>query len=401
METATQEKRERRKKGEGRIWQIGRLWWIQYYLHGRQVRESSGSPTKSVAERMLKKRLAQADAGLVVLPFVNRLRYDEMRDALLADYRTNGKKSLLITEDGTEQICGLKHLDAAFKGFRAIDITTDRIREFSSKRQATGAPNSTVNRSLALLRRMFSLAQQDKKLRDVPFVPMLTEPAARKGFLDYGDFQKLRQALPEHLRPVVTLGFYTGMRLGEIKNLQWSNVNLIDNEIILDPGTTKNDESRTIPLDGELPEMLRILRQKNPPSEFVFTRNGKVLVSFRKAWMRACIAIGLGRMEPKTDASGEPILDKNKNPKQKYVGRIFHDLRRCGVRNLVRAGVPEVVAMQISGHKTRAIFDRYNIVSKRDVKDAGRKLNDYLNSQKGANSGQIDNELSAAKTLTN
>jgi len=391
MET---EKRERRKKGEGRIWQIGRIWWIQYYLRGRQVRESSGSPTKSVAERRLKKRLAQADAGLVVSPSVDRLRYEEMRDALLADYRTNRRKSLLVADDGTEQICGLKHLNAAFKGFRATDITTDRIREFISKRQAAGAPNSTVNRSLALLRRMFILAKQDKKMRDVPFVHLLKEPAARKGFLDYADFQRLRQELPEHLRPVLTLGFYTGMRLGEIRNLRWSNVSLIDNQIRLDPGTTKNDESRVIPLIAELPEMLKILRQQNPNREFVFTRNGKALVSFRKAWTRACIAAGLGRLEQKADGSAA-------KPKLKYAGLIFHDLRRTGVRNLVRAGVPERVAMQISGHKTRAIFERYNIVSERDLKDAARKLGDYLVSQNGANSGQIENQADATKPLTN
>jgi len=395
-------KRERRQRGEGRIWQIGRIWWIQYYVHGRQVRESSRSPTKSVALKRLKKRLAQAEDDSIVSPALQKLKYEQMRDALLADYRTNGRKSLLVAGDGTEQVCGLKHLNGTFKNFRAVDITTDRIREFISKRQAEDTPNSTINRSLALLRRMFLLAKQDKKLRDAPFVPMLKEPPARKGFLDYPGFQKLRQELPEHLRPVLTLGFYTGMRLGEIKKLRWSNVSLIDNQIRLDPGTTKNDESRVIPLIAELPDMLKILRQKNRVSEFVFTRNGKALVSFRKAWTRACVAAGLGRIEPVTDsATGEVILGKEKKPRMKYAGLIFHDLRRTGVRNLVRAGVPERVAMQISGHKTRAIFERYNIVSERDLKDAARKLDDYLISQNGANSGQVEEPVIAANRLTN
>src|SRR5580704_9041867 len=99
-------------------------------------------------------------------------------------------------------------------------------------------------------------------------------------------FKKLRQALPEHIRPLLTLAFYTGMRLGELKKLRWSNVNLLHEQIRLDPGTTKNDEARLIPLMGELPEMLRILRHQNPQSDLVFTRKAKPISSFRKVWSR-------------------------------------------------------------------------------------------------------------------
>jgi integrase len=418
MERATDEREaqhKRRDRGSGRIWLKGKIWWVQYYSRGHQVRESSHSKTFTVAERMLKRRIAGAEAGLIDTPNVRRLRYDDLRSALLADYRMNGRKSLFARKsDGTEQICGLKHLDVFFKDCRAVNITTGAIRDFIATRQAEGAANSTINLSLAALRSMFSLAKKDSRLPNVPYVPMLKEPAPRKGFLEYADFQKLRQALPEHVRPLLTLGFYTGMRLGEIKKMKWSNVNLIEAHIRLDPGTTKNDEPRLIPLISELPEMLKILRQRCPNSEFVFNRGDRPLVSFRKAWTSACIATDLGFFTCPTCGADDPEagrLDSKRTCsicgkkiaryKAKYCGLIFHDLRRTGVRNLVRAGAPERVAMEISGHKTREVFERYNIVNEHDVKNAGRALENYLAEQNGANSGQISNGTSAAPQLSN
>jgi len=109
--------------------------------------------------------------------------------------------------------------------------------------------------------------------------------------------------------------------------------------------------------------LLAIQRQRRdqewPACPWVFFDDeGEQVLDFRSEWRRACAAAGL------VDPEGEPTV-------------IFHDLRRSGVRNLVRAGVPEAVAMRISGHKTRSIFDRYNIVNDADLKDAARKLAEY------------------------
>ena len=139
---------------------------------------------------------------------------------------------------------------------------------------------------------------------------------------------------------------------------------LFDAEIRLHPGTTKTDEPRTVPLMGEFLEMLTMGRQKNPAGEFIFVRDDHRIRRFRKAWALACKRTNLA-------------------------GLLFHDLRRTGLRNLVRAGVPERVAVAISGHKTRSVFERYNIVSGRDLKEAANKLETYLSGQNGASSGQI------------
>lgn len=355
----------RRARGEGRIWKIGRIWWVQYYAHGQQVRESSHSDLKDLAKGLLRRRLEEVAAGIAPLPRTARITYEEIRDALLLDYAANRRKSLRQDKDGTPYVIGVLHLDGSFCRYRAIGITTNRIRQYVAKRQNEAAANGTINRELALLRRMFNLAVADGRLRAVPYFPMLKEAAPRRGFLDHGTFQKLRLGLPEYLRPILTMGYYTGMRLNELLGLRWINVDFLNAEARLDPGTTKNDEPRTVPLVGELQEMLRIEREKNPTAEFVFTRNGQRIRSFYKVWKSTCKRVGLH-------------------------GLIFHDLRRAGLRNLVRANVPERVAMAISGHKTRAVFERYNIVSGRDLRDATRKLETYLLSQNGANSGQIE-----------
>jgi hypothetical protein len=113
------------------------------------------------------------------------------------------------------------------------------------------------------------------------------------------------------------------------------------------------------------------------PDDYVFTRkSGNPILDFRGAWYSLCERAGLGK------------LVKTDDGKEVWTGLIFHDLRRSAVRNMVRRGIPERVAM-ISGHKTRAIFDRYNIVSESDLIHATHLLENGQSGEFGHSLGIV------------
>lgn len=170
---------------------------------------------------------------------------------------------------------------------------------------------------------------------------------------------------------LITFAYYTGCRRGEIVKMEWSQVDLEHHVVRLNPGETKSGEGRVLPVGSELFEILSMEKaardQKWPGRPWVFSRFGKQIKSFRDAWREAC------KRAATRDERPAGSLWNGLKP-----GRIFHDLRRTGARNLVRAGVPERVVMQIGGWKTRSVFDRYNVVSERDLLEAAGKLEKHL-----------------------
>ena len=350
-------------RGIGRIYQRGSTWWIAYSHRGHEYRESSGSDSEAQAKRLLKKRLGEIGRGRLIGPVEEKVTFDGMAQDIQRDYETNGKRSLRSVT------LSITHLQGFFGLDRALDITTDKIRAYISHRQSEGASNASINRELAALKRMFSLAIQAGKLSSRPYISTLEENNARQGFLGHGEFLTLRENLPDHLHGPVTFLYHSGWRVSEMRALEWRDVDLVGSVVRLRPEVSKNKDGRVLPLDGELLQTIeRANGQRQPELPFVFHSNGQPIGSFGKAWRKACCSAGLGTME-------------NNGSKKKYTGTIVHDLRRTAVRNMVRAGIHERVAMSLTGHKTRSIFDRYNIVSEADLAQAAKRLQSHLDKQ--------------------
>ena len=360
-------------KGMGRIFKRGEVWWVAYSHRGREYRESTkatGSKGETLAGKLLKKRLGEIGRGRLIGPNEEKVTFKSMAADLVNDYKTNGKRSVRSAE------LSVRHLHAFFTDDRAVDITTDRIRAYIVARQEHGAANASINRELAALKRMFTLAVQAERLSTRPHIPMIDEENARQGFVDHESFLALRAALPDYLKDPVVFLYYAGWRVSEMRGLEWRDVDLSGHVIRLRPELSKNKTGRVLPLAGELLDVIeRAAERRRLDCPSVFHVDGQPIGDFRKAWWRACITAGLGAIV---------TVDTPEGPQQEYQGLTRHDLRRSAVRNMVRAGIPERVCMALSGHKTRATFDRYNIVSEADLTAAADQLHLHLQQRQPA-----------------
>ena len=330
----------------GRTYQRGNIWWIQYYGQGQLFRESTRSPLKSAATSLLRLREGEIGQGRLPALKAERTTFEELAELFLQDYRINGRKTLQRAQELTTT------LRKTFGQFRACRLTSEHIRAHIVRRQSEGVANGTINRELAALKRMYRLASQQTPplVITTPHIPHLQETNVRQGFFTEDEFRMLRGLLPDHVKVPLIIAYWTGMRVGEILMLRWDQLDLERGQLRLEPGTTKNNQGRLVPLVMEVTEALWQWKQEGlqryPTCAWVCHYRGERLRQIpRKRWNKACDQVGLN-------------------------GKIFHDLRRTAIRNMVRAGISERVAMAISGHKTRSIFDRYDIVSEADLRSA-------------------------------
>jgi integrase len=338
------------QRGSGTITKRGKIWWVQVCVHGQRVRQSSESEKWEVADRLRNRLLGQKARGELGGPNA-KVTVNTVLDAYLDVCKHGVQPDTRTIYEYVIDADLRPHLGK----LRADKLTTAHLAEYRKKRagektiKGTNVSPSSINRELVILRAALrSAARATPPLIQLYNIPRFTledeRPFARSGFVVDDVFEKVLAELPPHLHPISVCAYNSAVRVGELKKIQWPAVDFEAGLIRLQK--TKNGQPRSIPFMGEMGTHL--VKAKAHRDEFyadcpwVFSHLGEQIRSFKGSWKAAVKRAG-------------------------YPDLLFHDFRRSGIRNLKRSGVSDSVAMRISGHKTRAVFDRYDIVDEDDL----------------------------------
>lgn len=331
--------------GTGSIFQRGKIWYVSYFDGVNTRMRSSKSTKKADAVKLRDRLLKQKMTGTLPDSKTSRVTCGELLDDVLSHVDANGKPS---TAKVWKWVVGA-NLRPFFGDIRAAALTSQKLAEYRAMRMEQKRSAATANRELSILRTAFHLGRKTTppKVFIVPFFPMSSEAAnARQGFLTDEQYVKLRDNLPDYLKPLFVTAYFTGVRLGELLAWRWDRVDWEQGFITLHANETKSGHARAVPiLSGDMRDWLHWAREQSNGCTDVFNCDGKRIKDFRAAWKTAVKAADLPDMK-------------------------FHDLRRTAVRNMRRAGVSQVVRMRITGHRTDAMERRYNIVDIEDIRAA-------------------------------
>src|SRR6185437_2879727 len=313
-------------------------YWIRYAVNGKIRREAvtwkkiraagikvhaetkQDKPGKQLAARLYAHRIDCRNRGEIdrTIALHRPVLVKDLVPALESDYTNQRRKSWKIVKLRLDA-----HLVPFFGAMAANEVTSAVIARYTDERRASPASHATINREFAILRRMFTLAyrEQPRRVREVPYFPRLKESAPRQGFIEQKDYNALKsQATKPWLRAMLATAYAFGFRRSELLNLRVRQVDMLAATISLDHGSTKNDEPRIVKMTSEVAALISLCIVGKKNDDFVFTREtGSRILDFRGAWEN---------LTANTD------------------GLLFHDLRRSAVRNMIRAGVPEKVAMR-------------------------------------------------------
>lgn len=319
------------------------------------MRESTGTADEDAARAWLRGRQKMIDSGVAPGP----------RRVTVGDLPARIKCAYVNEEDPSPERRArydarmdlyFHHLTAFFGAWKpAKDIRLDEMEDYVAHRREEGAASSTIRSEVAALGRGIRLA-----LRRAPTLPRIVVKNARGGFFTNAEMARLLPHLAQYMQSFTEAAYITGWRRGELRNLHWTEVDWERGVIRLLPRTTKNDLGREFPVAAH-PRLEELLLERRAVTSALEKRTGALcpwvfwhgdgrrVAWFHDGWRTACEKAGLP-------------------------GRLFHDLRRSAVRNLIDAGVAQSVAMTITGHLTASVFRRYEIRDATDVRAAVEKL---------------------------
>jgi integrase len=346
------------KRGQGTVRKRWNVWWIRYSISGKRIEEKTDAKNATAARNILNERLGQVAKGETPAA-VSKVRLAELYADVEADYRNKG-------QDLETLALRWKHLEPVFGADPVRTITHARMQNYVNVRQAEGAAKATIKNEVAALRRMLRLGYRNRKVAQLPPFPEIEVNNMRGVFFEDDEYDRLLKALPilvaegrdvgnDWLAPFLTVARWTGARRDELLNLERRQIDLDAGKVTLDPGTTKNVDGRAFYLPAEALAALKEWDEKTRELEHdrgiivrhVFHRHGEPIRVFPyDLWHAAVMKAGIaGR-------------------------RIVHDFRRTAARSYRRSGVSEGVVMKILGHKTRSMFERYNIKNEDDLREA-------------------------------
>jgi integrase len=335
-------------------------YYLDYLVQEEGARKRKRVRLGQIPLEKAKRILAQHMQAIVEERFFAdaspQITFNEAADAFMA-YSESRKKSF---KQDRMYVRNLK----AFFGDRLLEsVNLDMVEKYLNWRRREGNKHptelmaATLNRDLACLKTIVRRAKLNRQIDRNPIEGIkLFKENARDRTLTPEEYQKLVQHSPAHLKPMIELAYFTAMRKGEIMGLKWGQVDFQNGVILLEAEDTKTQEKREIPMDENLKEILRRI-PKTLGCPYVFSHRGKKLKHGKTAFKRACEKAGLK-------------------------GFHFHDLRHCAVTNMRKAGVPEGVIMSISGHKTHAVFRRYDRIDRVDRQAALERVRSFNDANK-------------------
>ncbi len=330
----------------------GRGYFLDYRVEVeglvKRKRVRLGQIPAAQAKRVLAEHLKEIVAGKFLADERPRATFNEAAESFLAFSKAR-KKSF------KRDCISVKFLGAFFGPRPLESLTPGLVEDYLASRRREAAQRgkelkgSTLNPEIACLKTVVRQALLNRQIDRNPIEGIrLFKEIPRNRTLTDKEFQRLLEACSPHFRPVVQLAYDTGMRRGEIMGLKWEQVDLEQGVITLRPGETKTQEAREIPLDEDLKALFRRL-PRVLGSPYVFNFRGHGLKDPKTAFLRACQRANISDFR-------------------------FHDLRHCAVTNFRKAGVSDSTIMSISGHKTHAVFRRYDRIDREDRLDALAKV---------------------------